>query len=127
MEAVTRLLRAGRVELVDEGSDELVVVNTCTVTSLADRKSRQIVRRARRANPGAQVFVTGCSVVVDPDALAVADPNARLFDNESKALLLAEIEKLVALPEGVALPTLSGAEADWGEDTGEERADGAAR
>ena len=120
MEAVAHLLRAGGVELVNDGSAELVVVNTCTVTSMADRKSRQIVRRARRANPGAQVFVTGCSVVVDPDALAGADPDARLFDNDSKALLLAEIEKLVALPEGVALPTLSGAEAAWGEDTGEE-------
>ena len=126
MEAVARLLRAGGVELVDDGTAELVVVNTCTVTSMADRKSRQLVRRARRANPGAQVFVTGCSVVVDPESLGAADPAARLFDNESKALLLAEVEKLVSLPDGAALPTLSGVEAAaWAdEETGEESAEG---
>ena len=120
MEAVARLLRAGGVELVNDGTADLVVVNTCTVTSMADRKSRQVVRRARRANPGAQVFVTGCSVVVDPESLAGADPEARLFDNESKSLLLAEIERLVALPEGALLPTLSGVEAAaWADDPGE--------
>src|SRR5512140_77225 len=124
MEAVARLLRAGGVELVDDGSAELVVVNTCTVTSMADRKSRQIVRRARRSNPGAQVFVTGCSVVVDPESLGAADPGARLFDNESKALLPAEIETLVSVAEGAVLPTLSGAEsAAWDEPASEDGAD----
>ncbi len=66
MDAVERLLRARGVELVGahEAAD-LVVVNTCTVTSIADQKSRQAVRRARRTNPDAQVLVTGCSVAVD--------------------------------------------------------------
>jgi len=109
MDAVERLLRAGGVELVDgrEPAD-LVVVNTCTVTAIADRKSRQAVRRARRTNPGAQVMVTGCSVVVDPEALAGADPSARLFDNESKGRLLAEVTALLELPRGQSLPTPAG-------------------
>jgi threonylcarbamoyladenosine tRNA methylthiotransferase MtaB len=109
MDAVERLLRSRGVELVDgrEPAD-LVVVNTCTVTAIADRKSRQAVRRARRGNPDAQVLVTGCSVAVDPRALASADPAARLFDKESKGRLLAELAALVELPEGRALPTLSG-------------------
>jgi threonylcarbamoyladenosine tRNA methylthiotransferase MtaB len=121
MDAVERLLRARGVELVDgrEPAD-LVVVNTCTVTSIADRKSRQAVRRARRANPDAQVLVTGCSVVVDPQALASADPAARLFDNESKGRLLTELAALVELPDGRALPTLSGV------DRTEDRTDGRA-
>ena len=46
---------------------DLVVVNTCTVTSIADRKSRHAVRRATRTSPAAQVLVTGCSVAVDPE------------------------------------------------------------
>ena len=103
MDAVERLLRARGVELVDHREPaDLVVVNTCTVTGIADRKSRQAVRRARRGNPHAQVLVTGCSVAVDPGALASADPAARLFDNESKGRLLAEVAALVELP------TLSG-------------------
>ena len=125
MEAVARLLRTGGVELVEGGAD-LVVVNTCTVTSMADRKSRQVVRRARRENPEATVFVTGCSVVVDPESLAAADPSARLFDNESKGALLDELERLLELPAGAVMPTLSGVEvADdpaWAEDSGDERA-----
>jgi threonylcarbamoyladenosine tRNA methylthiotransferase MtaB len=125
MESVAHLLRAGGVELVGDGTAELVVVNTCTVTSMADRKSRQVVRRARRSNPNAHILVTGCSVVVDPASLSTADPAARLFDNNSKALLLAEVERLVAMPDGGPLPTLSGAEAaaarpSWVDHSGEE-------
>ncbi len=108
MDSVVRLLHAGGVELVHGGAD-LVVVNTCTVTSMADRKSRQIVRRARRENPGARVLVTGCSVAIDPDSLASADPAARLFDNDAKDALLDEVAGLLGLPDG-AQPTLSGVE-----------------
>ena len=111
MDTVERLLRARGVELVDahEAAD-LVVVNTCTVTSIADRKSRQAVRRARRTNPGAQILVTGCSVAIDPEALAAADPAARLYDNESKGRLLDELASLLELPDGAPMPTLSGVE-----------------
>ena len=115
MDAAERLLRARGVELVDghEPAD-LVVVNTCTVTAMADRKSRQAVRRARRNNPSARVLVTGCSVVVDPAVLAAADPAASLFDNESKDRLLAELDGLLAIPDGRPLPTLSGVEPHGG-------------
>ncbi len=109
MDAVERLLRQRGVELVGahEAAD-LVVVNTCTVTSIADRKSRQVVRRARRANPDAQVLVTGCSVAIDPESLAGADPLARLFDNDSKGRLPAEIASLIEPGAGRPMPTLSG-------------------
>ena len=111
MDAVERLLRARGVELVDSHElADLVIVNTCTVTAIADRKSRQIVRRSRRASPDATVLVTGCSVAIDPEALAAADPAARLFDNESKGRLLAELAILLDLPDGRPLLTLSGVE-----------------
>ncbi len=126
MEAAARLLREGGVPLVDpaRGAD-LVIVNTCTVTSVADEKSRQAVRRARRANPDARVIVTGCSVQVDPDTYARVDPQARLVDNDAKPAFLAELEALLAIdrrgardggaaphePLTRALPTLSGVEA----------------
>ena len=109
MDVVERLLRARGIELVDSREHaDLVIVNTCTVTAIADRKSRQIVRRSRRTSPGAQVLVTGCSVTVDPESLAASDPAARLFDNESKGRLLAELASLIGLPDGGPLPTLSG-------------------
>ncbi|MEI7744056.1 MAG: tRNA (N(6)-L-threonylcarbamoyladenosine(37)-C(2))-methylthiotransferase MtaB [Chloroflexota bacterium] len=122
MEAAARLLREAGIPLVaPDRSADLVLVNTCTVTAAADEKSRAAVRRARRANPGAQVVVTGCSVAVDPDAFARVDPAARLVGNEDKAAFLAELEVLLRLddlpddaphaPLDAALPTLSGVEA----------------
>jgi threonylcarbamoyladenosine tRNA methylthiotransferase MtaB len=115
MEAVERLLRARGVELVDAyAAADLVVVNTCTVTSIADQKSRQVVRRARRMNPDAQILVTGCSVAIDPESLAVADPMARLYDNDSKGRMMAELAGLLALADGGPMPTLSGVESAGG-------------
>jgi threonylcarbamoyladenosine tRNA methylthiotransferase MtaB len=109
MDAVERLLRARGVDMVGAHEPaDLVVVNTCTVTAIADRKSRQAVRRARRTSPDARVLVTGCSVVIDPMALAEADPAARLFDNESKSGLLTELAALLGIPDGRPLPMSSG-------------------
>ena len=39
---------------------DVYVINTCTVTSLGDRKSRQMIRRANRLNPNAVIAVVGC-------------------------------------------------------------------
>ena len=88
------------------------------MTVEADQKSRQAVRRARRANPDAEIVVTGCSVQVGREAFAAADPAARLVDNRSKDALLEEIERLVGAgaterstrASRGALPTLSGVE-----------------
>ena len=63
---------------------DLVLVNTCTVTAEADAKSRQAVRRARRASPDAEIVVTGCSVQVGREAFAAVDPAARLVDNRGE-------------------------------------------
>ena len=46
------------------------VVNTCTVTHVADRKSRQLLRQARRLNPAALVVATGCYASVAPEQVA---------------------------------------------------------
>jgi len=120
MESAARLLRERGVELVGAGAvADLVLVNTCTVTAVADQKSRQAVRRARRSNPESEIVVTGCSVQVGREAFEAADPAARLIDNRAKDGLLAELEALVGAggadgPSGGrvarALPTLSGVE-----------------
>lgn len=49
---------------------DVVVVNTCTVTSRADFSDRQLIRRAIRANPSARIVVTGCWAQTDPTAVA---------------------------------------------------------
>ena len=52
----------------DEGSD-VYVVNSCTVTHVADRKARHALKAARRRNPGAVVVATGCYAQRSPDLL----------------------------------------------------------
>ena len=60
-DAMAGLLRARGFEVVPEGEfADVYVVNTCTVTNIADRKSRQMVSKCRRINPNARVVVTGC-------------------------------------------------------------------
>ena len=114
MEAVERLLRAHGVELVDGAEPaDLVVVNTCTVTAIADRKSRQAVRRARRMSPEAQLLATGCLVSVDPEALAAVDPSARLFDNGSKDRLLEELVAMLDDPAAGPILPVSGVDRAW--------------
>ena len=47
--------------IVTEKDDaDVFVINTCTVTAISDRKSRQMIRRAKHKNPNATVVVAGC-------------------------------------------------------------------
>ncbi len=45
-----------------DGAADIYIINTCTVTNIADRKSRQMIHRARRCNPDAVVVAVGCYV-----------------------------------------------------------------
>ena len=54
----------------DQGSPDYFLINTCTVTSGADQKSRNIIRKCIRSNPKAKVIVTGCMVEKDRQSLA---------------------------------------------------------
>lgn len=57
--------------VVDENDfADVYVINTCTVTNLADRKSRQYIRRAKKVNPDGLVAVTGCYAQIKPDEVS---------------------------------------------------------
>lgn len=49
---------------------DVYIINTCSVTSLADRKSRQMIRRAKKLNPAAYVAVTGCFAQTAPEKVS---------------------------------------------------------
>ena len=72
-----------------EASADLIVVNTCTVTGEAEKKTRKAVRRALRANDRARVLVTGCAAAVDAAFYEALDPRVRVV---GKARLAEEIE-----------------------------------
>ena len=69
-EAMSELFLQAGYEICDFDSyADVYVINTCTVTAMSDRKSRQIIRRAKKHNPDAIVIVTGCYAQTNPDAL----------------------------------------------------------
>ena len=69
-EAMQELLEEHGYEIVPfkEGAD-IYIINTCTVTNMADRKSRQMLHRARKMNPHAIVVACGCYVQAKSDEL----------------------------------------------------------
>jgi len=72
---------------------DIYVVNTCTVTHIADRKSRHVLRSVRQKNPHALVVATGCYAQRDPQELIqLADI---VVGNEEKEQLVSLIQGLV--------------------------------
>lgn len=73
------------------GEDEFAdvyIINTCTVTNLADRKSRQYIRKMKRVNPSAVVAVTGCYAQISPDEVAaIPGVNIVAGTNEKQNIL----------------------------------------
>ena len=67
------LLARGGLETGPDVAD-VVVVNTCTVTGEAEKKTRKAVRQVLRANPSSNVVVTGCAAAIDADAFTSMDP-----------------------------------------------------
>ena len=67
-QAMEQELRRRGHELVDfENSADAYIINTCSVTAVSDKKSRQMIRRARRRSPGAVVAACGCYVQTHTD------------------------------------------------------------
>lgn len=63
---------------------DLVVVNSCAVTSEAVRQTRQAIRRARKAHPAARLLVTGCAAEVERAALGAMPEVDGLIANTAK-------------------------------------------
>ena len=124
-DAMAELLREAGWEVTDDPSvSDLCIINTCTVTNIADRKSRQMISKAHRMNENAKLIACGCFTQRSPEeakrlsgvdaVLGSADKNriveiaASLFENEhGEAEVLVrdvmrerEFEELSATREG---------------------------
>ena len=66
------------------GVENTIVVNTCAVTSEAERQARQMVRRLRRENPSATIVATGCASEIDRQAWAAMPEIDRIVANALK-------------------------------------------
>ncbi|MGN1317946.1 MAG: tRNA (N(6)-L-threonylcarbamoyladenosine(37)-C(2))-methylthiotransferase MtaB [Lachnospirales bacterium] len=83
-----------RVEF-DEFAD-IYVVNTCTVTNFGDKKSRQIIRRAKRQNPSSIVVATGCYAQVAPKELEEIKGINIIIGTKDRATIVDTVENYKA-------------------------------
>ena len=66
-------INSGYTEADFDDFADVYVINTCTVTAMSDKKSRQMIRRAKRVNPDAFVIVCGCYAQTAPKEVAAID------------------------------------------------------
>ena len=66
------------------GLHDAVIVNTCAVTAEAVRQARQEIRKARKANPGVRVIVTGCAAQTEPQTFAAMPEVDQVLGNADK-------------------------------------------
>ena len=88
-EAMQQMLEAAGYEIVPfEPGADIYVINTCTVTNIADRKSRQMLHKAKKMNPDAIVVAAGCYVQADTkNAEADASIDIIIGNNKKQELI----------------------------------------
>src|SRR5438094_8286467 len=72
---------------------DVYVVNTCTVTHMGDRSSRQMISQARRRHPDALLVVTGCYAELNPQAVAALPGVDLVVGNSGKGSLVEAIKE----------------------------------
>ncbi len=104
-EVLARQLAAAGYELVSTVEEANVyVLNTCTVTHIADRKSRHLLRQAYRRNPDIRTVAIGCYAEGAPSDLTGIDGVAMVLDNGQKPQLLRRLEEAGCLSRPPAPP-----------------------
>ena len=84
---------------------DVYIVNTCTVTHLGDRSSRQMISQARRRHPNALLVVTGCYAEMNPQAVAALPGVNLVIGNSGKESLVDAIKtQSKAAPDTTAHP-----------------------
>ena len=73
---------------------DVYIINTCTVTAVGDKKSRQMIRRAKRLNPQAIIAVTGCYAQVAPDEVKAIEGVDIIIGNEHKKEIVELVEQV---------------------------------
>ncbi len=80
--------KEGYAVVSDEENADVYVINTCTVTNVGDKKSRQFIRRAKRNNPDAIIAVVGCYAQTAPkEVLSIEGVNIVIGTNERNKIV----------------------------------------
>lgn len=95
-----QLLNAGISRVREGGDADICVINTCSVTDLADKKGRQAIRKMISNHPGAFVVVTGCYAQLKPDEVAEIEGVDLVLGSEQKLDVLQYIDDLKKKDKG---------------------------
>lgn len=99
-EAMQQMLEQAGYEIVPfEERADVYVVNTCSVTNMADRKSRQMLHRAKKKNPDSVVVAVGCYVQTSPEQAQADKAVDLLIGNNKKHELPEMLERFFAEQE----------------------------
>ena len=84
----------GYEQVGSEDYADVYVINTCTVTHMSDRKSRQYIRRMKKKNPDAIIAVVGCYSQVSPEEILEIDEVNLVMGTNERRDIVKEIKKL---------------------------------
>lgn len=76
---------------------DIYLINTCSVTSISDRKSRNLVRKVHRVNPEAKIIVTGCSAELRREEIEHIEGVSRVFGASEKGRVVPDTLELCKL------------------------------
>jgi threonylcarbamoyladenosine tRNA methylthiotransferase MtaB len=98
-ESLLEMFRRRGYQVVDfESRASVYIVNTCTVTHLGDRKSRQVIRQAVKRNPEARVVVTGCYAQRAPEEISDIPGVSLVLGTRERSRIVDLVEELSADP-----------------------------
>ena len=89
----------GYIETDDYSKAQVIVINTCTVTSKAGAKSRNLIRRIANENPKAILVVCGCLVDTDVEELKSISEISIFVDNKDKSNIIDALNKFQENPQ----------------------------
>lgn len=93
-EAMQQMLESAGYEIVSFGEHaDVYVINTCSVTNMADRKSRQMLHRAKKLNPEAVVVAAGCYVQTKEQEAVVDEAIDIIIGNNKKHELVSKLDE----------------------------------
>lgn len=84
-----KIISAGNTEILSPKEADCVVINTCSVTSRADRDALTLLRKITAENPNCKIFVSGCMAELSPEKIMAVAPNAEIFRNIDKEKIAA--------------------------------------
>ena len=101
---IGKILKEAGIRTARKGEKaDVCVINTCSVTEVADKKCRQAIHRLVKNHPGAFVVVTGCYAQLKPEQIAAIDGVDLVLGAEQKGKLVEYLDGLVKRDKGEAI------------------------